>query len=43
MRSGVPQVLGQWAPLNLPEASGKDVLQIAVLWLDTVWIPETEE
>jgi hypothetical protein len=42
MRSGVPEVIGEWVPLNLPEASGKDVLQIAVLRLDTVWIPESE-
>lgn len=43
MLSGIPQVLGQWVPLNLPEASGKDMLQIAVLRVDPIWIPESGE
>jgi hypothetical protein len=43
MLSGIPQVIGQWVPLNLPEALGRDVLQIAVLRVDPIWIPESWE
>lgn len=43
MQSGIPQVVGEWIPLNFPGTSGKDVLQIAVLRIDPIWIPESGE
>ncbi|WP_265595370.1 hypothetical protein [Verrucomicrobium sp. BvORR106] len=43
MQSGVPQIVGEWVPLHLPESAGKDLLQIAVLRVDPIWIPESEE
>lgn len=43
MQSGIPQMVGEWIPSNLPEASSKDVLQIAVLRIDPIWISESGE
>ena len=43
LRSGIPTVVAEWLPPETPETKGKDLLRMAVLQIDHVWIPLAEE